>query len=114
MRLSDERTASALRSTPREITILSREVDDWVVVANEMPVLQKEFFFPNFALAIWFVNKIGVLAEDEGHHPEITFTWGKAVVRWWSHDRGGITRDDFIMAAKTDAIAQGQQSFGQG
>ena len=106
MRLSEESTVSASRSTPREITILSREIEGWSVVANEMPFLQKEFLFPNFALAIWFVNRIGVLAEAEGHHPEITFTWGKAIVRWWSHDLGGITRDDFIMAAKTDAIAQ--------
>jgi 4a-hydroxytetrahydrobiopterin dehydratase len=107
MPLVDEPTTSAPRSSPREVTMLSREIDGWKVTDDEMPKLEKQFAFPNFAAAMVFVNKVGVVAENEGHHPEITFTWGRATVRWWSHDRGGITRDDFVMAAKTEAVAQG-------
>ena len=109
MPLSDEPIIEAPKCSPREITMLSKEIEGWSVIDdakdNYMVKLEKRFGFSTFAAAMVFVNKVGVVAEDEGHHPEITFTWGRATVRWWSHDRGGVTRDDFIMAAKTDAIA---------
>ncbi len=87
--------------------MLLKEVAGWSVIEDKMTALKKQFDFPTFAAAMVFVNKVAALAEDQGHHPEITFTWGKATVRWWSHERGGITRDDFIMAAKTDKVAHG-------
>jgi 4a-hydroxytetrahydrobiopterin dehydratase len=107
MPLADESITMAPKSSPREIALLSQEIDSWSIIEDNMPKLRKKFTFPTFAAAMVFVNKVAVVAENEEHHPEITFAWGEAVVRWWSHDRGGITRDDFIMAAKTDAVARG-------
>lgn len=107
MPLADEPITMAPKSSPREITLLSKEVDGWSIIEDNMTKLRKKFRFPTFAAAMVFVNKVAAVAENEGHHPEITLSWGEAIVRWWSHDHGGITRDDFIMAAKTDAVAQG-------
>jgi 4a-hydroxytetrahydrobiopterin dehydratase len=108
MSLADEPVTSAPKCSPREITMLSKEIDGWSVIDdardNYMVKLEKRFEFPDFATAMVFVNKVGVVAENEGHHPEVTVTWGKATVRWWSHERAGVTRDDFIMAAKTDTV----------
>ena len=107
MPLADEPITIAPKSSPREITLLSQEIEGWSIIEDNVSKLRKKFIFPTFAAAMVFVNKVAVVAEDEEHHPEITFAWGEAVVRWWSHDSGGITRDDFIMAAKTDVIAHG-------
>lgn len=64
--------------------------------------LRRFFNFKNFAEALTFVNTVGELAEREGHHPEIEFGWGHAMVIWWTHKIGGLHQNDFIMAAKTD------------
>lgn len=105
MSIADEPLTEAPASTPREITLLLKEVEGWNVTEDRMTVLRKKFIFPDFKAAMLFVNKVGALAEDQEHHPEITLAYGEATVRWWSHDRGGVTRDDFIMASKTDAVA---------
>jgi 4a-hydroxytetrahydrobiopterin dehydratase len=107
MPLADEPITLAPKSSPREIALLSKEVDGWSIIEDNMTKLRKKFTFPTFAAAMVFVNKVGAVAENEEHHPEITLSWGEAIVRWWSHDRGGVTRDDFVMAAKTDFVAQG-------
>jgi 4a-hydroxytetrahydrobiopterin dehydratase len=66
--------------------------------------LEKRFEFPDFAGALAFTNKVGEIAEEEGHHPKLTTEWGSVVVTWWSHKIGGLHRNDFIMAAKTDKL----------
>ncbi len=68
--------------------------------------LEREFKFKNFAQALEFTNKVGVLAEQQGHHPEITLTWGKVSIKIWTHKINGLHPNDFILAAKIDILAQ--------
>jgi 4a-hydroxytetrahydrobiopterin dehydratase len=64
--------------------------------------LDKEFPFPDFAQALAFTNRIGAIAEAEGHHPDIYLSWGKVRVTIWTHKVDGLTRADFVLAAKMD------------
>ena len=66
--------------------------------------LSKTFTFPNFAEALAFVNRVGELAEEVGHHPDIYFTWGKARVEIFTHKIDGLAEADFILAAKVDTL----------
>lgn len=66
--------------------------------------LEKEFTFPDFVQALAFTNSIGAIAEEEGHHPDIYLAWGKVRVTTWTHKIDGLTRSDFILAAKIEAI----------
>jgi 4a-hydroxytetrahydrobiopterin dehydratase len=66
--------------------------------------LRKDFTFPDFARALAFVNALGWIAEQENHHPDIELGWGRCRVRFSTHDVGGISRNDFICAAKTEAL----------
>jgi 4a-hydroxytetrahydrobiopterin dehydratase len=66
--------------------------------------LLKEYRFPDFAEALGFVNRLGAVAEAEGHHPDIELTWGRVVVRIWTHAINGLTESDFVLAAKADAV----------
>jgi len=66
------------------------------------------FTIPNFVEALNFTNKVGALAESEGHHPALLTEWGKVTVTWWTHKIGGLHRNDFIMAAKTDQLYAGK------
>lgn len=71
--------------------------------------LVQTFTFSNFARALAFTNQIGALAEAEGHHPALLLEWGRVRVEWWSHKICGLHENDFIMAAKCDAVhAQGK------
>lgn len=67
--------------------------------------LTKTFNFDNFEDALAFTNKVGALCEQEDHHPAILTEWGKVSVTWWSHKIKGLHVNDFIMAAKTDALS---------
>jgi len=87
-----------------EITKLLTQVDDWEVV-NEHH-LKKEFRFSNFRESQDFVNRVGDLAEGQGHHPDICFGWGRAEITIWTHKIDGLTESDFILAAKIDKVAQ--------
>ena len=88
-----------------EIYQLQPQVPDWRVVEQDgIPRLERLFKFRNFAEALYFTNKIGVLAEQEDHHPLIVTEWGKVTLQWWTHKIGGLHRNDFIMAAKADAL----------
>lgn len=69
--------------------------------------LEKEFRFPDFAEALSFTNAIGAIAEREGHHPDIHLAWGQVVVTIWTHKIDGLTRSDFILAAKIDEVLSG-------
>jgi 4a-hydroxytetrahydrobiopterin dehydratase len=66
--------------------------------------LEKPFFFKDFRQALDFTNKIGELAESQGHHPDIYLTWGKVTLTIWTHKIDGLTESDFIFAAKVDDI----------
>ncbi|GAL03355.1 pterin-4-alpha-carbinolamine dehydratase [Photobacterium aphoticum] len=91
--------------TEAERNALMAELSDWTVIEREgIAQLERCFVFKNFKLAWALTDKVAALAEAEGHHPEITLEWGKVTVRWWSHSAKGLHKNDFICAAKTDAL----------
>jgi 4a-hydroxytetrahydrobiopterin dehydratase len=91
----------------KQLQGLLKVVPQWNAV-NEHH-LQREFKFPDFNQALAFVNRVGALAEEQGHHPDILLAWGKAEITLWTHKIDGLTESDFIMAAKIDRLA-GKQS----
>jgi 4a-hydroxytetrahydrobiopterin dehydratase len=81
------------------------QVPDWQVVEREgVRQLERAFKFRDFVHALAFTDRIGALAEAEGHHPALLTEWGKVTVTWWTHKIGGLHLNDFIMAAKTDQV----------
>ncbi|MDY6829249.1 MAG: 4a-hydroxytetrahydrobiopterin dehydratase [Pseudomonadota bacterium] len=82
------------------------EIPGWELLEDD-GVLQlcRRYAFADFAAALRFTNRVGALAEDEGHHPALLTEWGAVTVRWWTHKIDGLHRNDFVMAAKTDAVA---------
>ena len=86
-----------------EIAKLLTELDGWEVV-NEHH-LKRGYRFSNFREAQVFVNRVGDLAEEQGHHPDICFGWGQAKISIWTHKIGGLTESDFILAAKIDKLS---------
>lgn len=100
------RGASALKG--EALRPLAAQLPQWTVV-NEHH-LSRTFRFPDFAQTLAFVNRVGAVAEEQGHHPNISFTWGRAEFTIYTHDAGaagGLTENDFILAAKIDALAGG-------
>jgi 4a-hydroxytetrahydrobiopterin dehydratase len=93
--------------TDAEIAELQPQLPDWQVKEVEgMKRLERVFKFKNFAQALEFTNKIGKIAEEENHHPLIVTEWGKVTLDWWTHKIGGLHRNDFIMAARSDELYQ--------
>lgn len=85
-----------------ELRKMYGQLDGWTL-ANEHH-LEKEYRFKDFLEALAFVNRLGEVAEQEGHHPDIFLTWGKVKVTLWTHSIGGLSENDFILAAKADAV----------
>ncbi|MGC4116103.1 MAG: 4a-hydroxytetrahydrobiopterin dehydratase [Myxococcales bacterium] len=83
----------------------AKQLPDWKVV-NEHH-LERAFKFPDFVSALAFVNKVGALAEQEGHHPDLTLSWGKVVVTIWTHKIDGLSEADFVLGAKVDQVPLG-------
>lgn len=77
---------------------------DWKV--SNWHHLEKEYSFPDFKSGLAFVNKVGELAEQEGHHPDIHLGWGKVRIVLWTHAINGLSENDFVLAAKCDEIQQ--------
>jgi 4a-hydroxytetrahydrobiopterin dehydratase len=87
---------------------LQRQVPNWNLIKPESIMqLERKFRFSNFAEALSFTNRVGALAEAEGHHPAILTEWGQVTVRLWTHAIKGLHRNDFIMAAKIDSLVAG-------
>ena len=82
---------------------LHEQVSDWQVIDEHH--LNRQFKFPDFKQALAFVNRVGDLAEEQGHHPDIFLAWGKVEITLWTHKIDGLTESDFIMAAKIDRLA---------
>ena len=92
-------------ATDSEIAEYLTQLPDWVVVeTGGVKQLERIFAFRNFAAALSFTQEVGILAEENGHHPAILTEWGKVTVTWWTHKIGGLHRSDFIMASKTDQL----------
>ena len=102
-KLSDKKCTSCQGGiaplTPEQIKpFLQQLPDGWEVIDNKK--LVRTFKFKNFIKALAFVNKVGQIAEEQSHHPDISFTWGKAKIEIWTHKINGLHENDFILAAK--------------
>ena len=92
--------------TDAEIEDLLPQVPQWQVrEVDGMKRLERTFKFKNFTQALEFTNKVGAIAEEEDHHPRIVTEWGRVNLQWWTHVIGGLHKNDFIMAAKSDELA---------
>jgi 4a-hydroxytetrahydrobiopterin dehydratase len=85
-----------------ELESLEKKLPGWEVVDEHY--LHRRYDFPDFLKALAFVNRVGEIAEQQGHHPDIFLTWGKAEITLWTHKVDGLTESDFILAAKIDAL----------
>jgi len=86
----------------KDLARLHQSIPLWSVVDEHR--LTREYKFPDFKQALAFVNRVGAVAEDQGHHPDILLAWGKAQITLWTHKIDGLTESDFIMAAKIDRM----------
>jgi len=85
-----------------DLTALEKQVEGWRVI-DEHHII-KTYKFPDFRKALEFANRVGELAEQQGHHPDIYLAWGKVEVKIWTHKIDGLTESDFILASKIDRI----------
>lgn len=89
--------------TLSEAEALSPQASGWQLLNNGAR-LERRFAFKTFAVALAFINRVGDLAEVEGHHPDITFGWGYANISFYTHSINGLHENDFIMAAKVNQL----------
>ncbi len=87
-----------------DLSLLQKQVDGWNIVEEHH--ITKVFKFPDFRGALKFVNRIGELAEEQGHHPDIFLAWGRVEITTWTYKMNGLTESDFILAAKIDQIQE--------
>lgn len=85
-----------------DLVRLARELPGWQVVDEHH--LARSFKFPDFRQALAFANRVGALAEEQGHHPDLLLAWGKVEITLWTHKINGLTESDFILAAKIDRL----------
>lgn len=91
--------------TDAEFAELHPQVPEWQIVEKDgIKRIERSFKFKDFPEALNFTNKVGEIAEEEGHHPGIMTEWGRVTVEWWTHKIKGLHRNDFVMAAKTDRL----------
>lgn len=109
--LTAEKCVACRRDAPQvtdaEIAELQPQIPDWELIeVDGIKRLRRVFPFDDFASALAFTDRVGEIAEDEGHHPALLTEWGRVTVSWWTHKIKGLHRNDFVMAAKTDALTQ--------
>ncbi|MFQ5330090.1 MAG: 4a-hydroxytetrahydrobiopterin dehydratase [Thermodesulfobacteriota bacterium] len=107
--LADRKCEACRRDAPlateEQIRVLSLQLPEWEVVEiSDTQRLMRAFSFNNFVEAIEFTNRVGAIAEEEGHHPAILTEYGSVTVSWWSHKIKGLHVNDFIMAARTERV----------
>jgi 4a-hydroxytetrahydrobiopterin dehydratase len=96
----------APKVTEEEIAELHPQIPGWEIrQVDGVERLERVFAFDDFRQALDFTGRVGELAEEEGHHPALLTEWGRTTVSWWTHKIKGLHRNDFIMAAKTDQLA---------
>lgn len=109
MKLSDStcvacNTNVASVSDKERVQLLA-QIPHWALnIVDDVMQLERTFKFKDFKLALSFTNQVGELAEVEFHHPSILTQWGEVTVTWWTHVIGGLHRNDFVMAARTDEL----------
>ena len=89
---------------PEEIAHYLPHVSGWSIEGNKR--LRRTYRFKDFATALDFVSRVGAVAEEQDHHPDLYLAWGKVEAILWTHTIDGLTENDFILAAKTDALAK--------
>lgn len=93
------------RLTDQQAQQLLLQLSDWQIIElSSVPRLRRRFKFRNFLDALAFTNRVGEMAEQQGHHPDLLTAWGSVEVSWWSHKLKGLHDNDFICAAKTDQL----------
>lgn len=93
------------QATEKEIADWFPQIPAWRLVEHDgIKRLERTYRFKDFSEALSWTNKVGKLAEAAGHHPALLTEWGQVTVTWWTHKIGGLHRNDFIMASKTDAL----------
>ena len=107
--LTNEKCTACRRDSPRvteeEMSVLKPLVPEWKLVEREgIQRLERVFPLANFAEALAFTNRVGAVAEEEGHHPAILTEWGRVTVTLWTHKIRALHRNDFIMASKLDSL----------
>jgi 4a-hydroxytetrahydrobiopterin dehydratase len=93
--------------TSQQIAPLLAQVKGWKVIDNHH--LEKPYDLADFAQALALVNRIGAIAEEQGHHPDLYLAWGRVEVKIWTHKIDGLTESDFILAAKCDMAYAGMK-----
>lgn len=89
-----------------ELTLAKAQIPEWEIIEdNNIKKLTRKFKLRDFKEVLSFLNKIGNIAEEEGHHPAMMVEYNRLTVWWWSHKIKGLHRNDFVMAAKTDDIS---------
>ncbi len=100
--------ASSQKLTDQEIGEYQAKLPDWEIYTCDSELrLEKVFKFKDFNQALDFTNRVAHIADVENHHPALLTEWGKVTVTWWTHRIQGLHLNDFIMAAKTDQLADG-------
>ena len=95
----------APRATPEERSDWCAQLPHWSVVeVKGVEHLQRVFSFANFTQALDFTLRVGHMADEQDHHPALLTEWGKVTVNWWTHKIGGLHRNDFVCAARTDQL----------
>lgn len=89
--------------TKEQADALLAQLPEWKIMVDSKTIW-KEFAFPTFKEGMDFANKIAILADEEKHHPNLTVSWGKVLVELSTHSIGGLSENDFILAAKIDAL----------
>lgn len=97
--------AYMIKFTEEQIQEEVAKLNGWFA-DEETQILQKEFTFENFSDAMVFANKVGEIAEEENHHPDICVSYGSVVVMLTTHDKGGLTQKDFMCAARIEEIGK--------
>jgi len=92
--------------TLEQACLLLRQLSGWRITGEGH--LAKDYVFADFAGALAWVNRIGALAESQGHHPDLLLRWGRVGVELWAHEIDGLSESDFILAAKIDALDEGE------
>ena len=90
----------------KRYTELLKDLDSWEIIYGDVNILSKTYLFDSYEDSVKFSMEIAKLAENEDHHPAILLEWGSVRVQWWSHKIKGLHMNDFICAAKTEALVK--------
>ena len=89
--------------SPEDLDRRAAQLQNWKVAGRKK--LVRSYTFPDFKTALDFVNRVGAVAEKQGHHPDIHLTWGRVEIETWTHDSGGITEQDYLLASGIDQLS---------